>query len=83
MDMRQPGHPRHSWNSDSIRALRLFLDVSQSVFSNYLGVRQQTVSAWETGQYRPRGASERLLSFVADRAAFRYSERARAEEAPA
>lgn len=74
MDMRQPAHPpRHSWDADSIRALRLFLDVSQSVFANYLGVRQQTVSEWETGVYRPRGASGTLLSLIAEQAAFRYS----------
>jgi DNA-binding XRE family transcriptional regulator len=73
MDMRQPGHPRHRWDADSIRALRLFLDVSQSVFANYLGVRQQTVSEWETGVYRPRGASGTLLSLIAEQASFRYS----------
>ena len=39
-----------------------------------LDVRQRTVRGGETGQYRPRGASERLLSFVAERAAFRYGE---------
>ncbi|MDP6822811.1 MAG: helix-turn-helix domain-containing protein [Dehalococcoidia bacterium] len=71
--MRQPGHPRHRWDADSIRALRLFLDVSQSVFANYLGVRQQTVSEWETGVYRPRGASSTLLSLIAEQASFRYS----------
>jgi len=73
MDMRQPTHPRHRWDADSIRALRLFLDVSQSVFANYLGVRQQTVSEWETGVYRPRGASGTLLSLIAEQANFRYS----------
>ena len=73
MEMRQPGHPRHSWDADSIRALRMFLDVSQSVFANYLGVRQQTVSEWETGVYRPRGASGTLLSLIAEQAGFRYS----------
>ncbi len=73
MDMRQPGHPRQRWDADSIRELRLFLDVSQSVFANYLGVRQQTVSEWETGVYRPRGASGTLLSLIAEQANFRYS----------
>ena len=71
--MRQPAHPRHRWDAESIRALRLFLDVSQSVFANYLGVRQQTVSEWETGVYRPRGASGTLLSLIAEQASFRYS----------
>ena len=37
-----------------------------------LGMRQQTISEWETGVYQPRGASVRLLSLVAARAGFRY-----------
>jgi DNA-binding transcriptional regulator YiaG len=37
-----------------------------------LGTRQQTISEWETGQYRPRGASARLLTLVAERAGFQY-----------
>ena len=49
------------------------MDVSQSVFARYLGVRQQTVSEWETGVYRPRGASGTLLSMVAEQAGFRYN----------
>lgn len=39
-----------------------------------LGVRQQTVSDWETGAYRPRGASRTVLSIVAERAGFKYGE---------
>jgi DNA-binding transcriptional regulator YiaG len=38
-----------------------------------LGVRQQTVSEWETGAYQPRGASEKLLTIVADDAGYDYS----------
>jgi transcriptional regulator with XRE-family HTH domain len=49
--------------------------MTQQELAQELNVRQQTVSEWETGQYRPRGASERLLSVVAERAAFRYGER--------
>jgi DNA-binding transcriptional regulator YiaG len=37
-----------------------------------LGTRQQTISEWETGMYRPRGASATLLSMVAEKAGFRY-----------
>ncbi len=37
-----------------------------------LGTRQQTVSEWETGLYRPRGASVRLLTIIAERAGFEY-----------
>jgi DNA-binding transcriptional regulator YiaG len=37
-----------------------------------LGTRQQTISEWEKGMYRPRGASVTLLSIVAERARFEY-----------
>jgi DNA-binding transcriptional regulator YiaG len=37
-----------------------------------LGVRQQTISEWETGLYQPRGASARLLEIVAERVGFEY-----------
>lgn len=61
---------RYEWNAGSVRALRRFLGYSQSVFAAELGVRQQTVSEWETGMYRPRGASATLLTMVARRAGF-------------
>jgi DNA-binding transcriptional regulator YiaG len=44
-----------------------------------LGTRQQTISEWETGQYRPRGASARLLTLVAERAGFQYEAGQRSE----
>jgi len=43
--------------------------MTQAEFARELGVRQQTVSEWETGRYRPRGASVRLLSILAERRA--------------
>ena len=57
-----------------MRALRRHLRMSQQELARELNVRQQTVSEWETDQYRPRGASERLLGMVAERAAFHYGE---------
>jgi DNA-binding transcriptional regulator YiaG len=50
------------------------LKLSQQAFAAELGVRQQTVSEWETGAYEPRGASLRLLDIVAERAGFVYGE---------
>jgi transcriptional regulator with XRE-family HTH domain len=55
-----------------VRALRRHLGLSQDALADELGTRQQTVSEWETGRYRPRGASARLLTIVAERAGFRY-----------
>ncbi|MBM01858.1 MAG: hypothetical protein CL762_03980 [Chloroflexi bacterium] len=52
------------WNSQSIKDLRKSLDLSQSAFSKKLGIRQQTVSEWETGVYSPRGGSITLLDMV-------------------
>ena len=63
---------RARWDASGVRALRAHLGVTQQRLSEELGVRQQTVSEWETGQYRPRGASARLLSLVAERAGFTY-----------
>ena len=63
-----------AWDAERVRALRRYLGLSQQELAHELNVRQQTISEWETGQYRPRGASERLLGMVAERAAFRYGE---------
>ena len=63
---------RPVWDAGRVRALRRHLGLSQNALAEELGVRQQTVSEWETGQYRPRGASARLLALVAERADFPY-----------
>jgi len=55
-----------------VRALRHHLGLSQRHLAEELGVRQQTVSEWETGLYQPRGASARLLAIIAERASFQY-----------
>ncbi len=65
---------RPAWDAGGVRSLRKHLEMTQDELAEELNVRQQTVSEWETGQYSPRGASERLLSFVAERAEFRYGE---------
>jgi DNA-binding transcriptional regulator YiaG len=66
------GRTRRGWDAQSVRALRLRLGFSQQQFAGELGVRQQTVSEWETGRYTPRGATARLLGIVAERAEQRY-----------
>ena len=62
----------YSWDAPGVRALRRHLRLSQEELAAELGTRQQTVSEWETGRYRPRGASATLLSIVAERAEFEY-----------
>jgi len=48
------------------------LGLTQQEMADELGARQQTVSEWETGMYRPRGTSSRLLTIIAERASFDY-----------
>ena len=60
----------HEWNARTIRALRAFLGWSQNTLARDLGIRQQTVSEWETGMYRPRGASVTILSLLAQNVGF-------------
>lgn len=61
-----------AWDRESIRALRRHMGLTQVELAKVLGVRQQTISEWENGIYRPRGATITLLNVVADRSGFRY-----------
>jgi DNA-binding transcriptional regulator YiaG len=61
--------PPRTWDAAQIAALRARLLLTQAAFASRLGVRQQTVSEWETGQYAPRGASAKLLGMLAEESA--------------
>ncbi len=63
---------RTQWDSEYIQALRRHLGLTQRELAERLGTRQQTISEWETGMYKPRGASATLLSIIAERAKFQY-----------
>jgi DNA-binding transcriptional regulator YiaG len=63
---------RKQWERKDIQALRRHMGLTQTELSERLGIRQQTVSEWETGMYRPRGASATLLSMIAEQAKFKY-----------
>lgn len=60
------GRDARPWTAERIAALRAELGLSQAAFADELGVRQQTVSEWETGRYLPRGASSRMLGHLAE-----------------
>lgn len=60
------------WNSGMIKALRQHMAMSQGELAEELGVRQQTVSEWETGAYAPSRATSKHLGLVAERAGFTY-----------
>lgn len=76
---------RPEWRATDIRALRRHLRMTQEQLAEEMGTRQQTISEWERELYRPRGASAKLLSLIAERAGFSYQadgveRRERAEE---
>lgn len=75
---RKKRRQRPSWDAAGVHALRRHLGLTQQGLADELGTRQQTISEWERGLYRPRGASARLLTLVAERADFPY--RAGSEE---
>jgi DNA-binding transcriptional regulator YiaG len=64
--------PKIEWNADTIKALRRHMGLTQQKMSEELGTRQQTISEWETGMYKPRGATRTLLNIIAERAGFVY-----------
>ena len=60
------------WNSETVLALRSHIGHSQTVLAEELGIRQQTISEWETGLYKPTGASKTLLNLIARTAGFPF-----------
>jgi DNA-binding transcriptional regulator YiaG len=75
MEYRRPRPNRRrsgEWDAGRLQALRRHLGLTQQQLADELGMRQQTISEWETGAYRPRGASARLLGLIAERAGFEY-----------
>jgi DNA-binding transcriptional regulator YiaG len=60
------------WNKSSIYKLRKHLGMTQMQMAENLGTRQQTISEWEIGMYKPRGMSVTLLNMVAEKSNFKY-----------
>src|SRR3990172_7619685 len=58
------------WDAEMIRALRRHLAVDQAGMADVLGVRQQTISEWETGIYAPSRGRSKHLTIIAERAGF-------------
>ena len=64
--------PKYEWDADKVKALREFLELSQTEFAEELGTLQQTVSCWECGNHYPKGMSVKILNLVAEKAKFKY-----------
>ncbi|MBI4267140.1 MAG: helix-turn-helix transcriptional regulator [Chloroflexi bacterium] len=70
--VKQTKPDRRGWDSGRVQALRRHLGLTQRELAEKMGTRQQTISEWEKGIYKPRGTSATLLSIVAEQAEFRY-----------
>ncbi len=70
--MKTAGEGGEKWGAAEVKALRAHMALTQDRMARELGIRQQTVSEWERGVYRPRGASKTALKMIAERAGFRY-----------
>ena len=70
------------WQADNIRALRTHLGLSQTALSREIGIRQQTISEWETAMYAPRGASVTILTLLAVSSNFQFESRRLADSGP-
>ena len=70
--MEREKRKKRQWSKEEIKVLRQHLNLTQVKLAEELGTRQQTISEWEKGMYRPRGASATLLSIIAERSGFTY-----------
>jgi DNA-binding transcriptional regulator YiaG len=71
--MEQSRKAKRQWGKEDVRALRRHLNLTQAQLAEELGTRQQTISEWENGMYRPRGTSATLLSIIAERSGLTYT----------
>jgi DNA-binding transcriptional regulator YiaG len=78
--MEQGKKRKRQWSKEDVHALRQHLNFTQARLAEELGTRQQTISEWENGMYRPRGTSATLLSIIAERSGFAYKARERPNE---
>ena len=60
-----PAERPSEWTPGRIQRLRTELGMSQAAFAERMGVRQATVSDWETGKQSPSPMARRLLDRIA------------------
>lgn len=54
------------WDKDTVKQLRANFNISQELFAAIIGTRQQTISEWEKGMYKPHNAYIRVLDAAED-----------------
>lgn len=59
------------WNGPMLKTLRKHLSFRQRDMADVLGVQQQTIDEWESGEYRISKSHHQLLDMIAERCGFR------------
>jgi DNA-binding transcriptional regulator YiaG len=67
-----PIRRRPGWTPERIKELRRFAGWTQQDLADRMGVRQQTVSEWETGLHLPRYSTSKHLNLIAQEIRFPY-----------
>lgn len=52
------------WSADDVKKLRKYLQLSQQLFADVMGVKLPTIISWENGANTPSGASARLMDIL-------------------
>ena len=58
--------PVKKYDAESVRKLRMSLNMTQTMFAGMLGVSQKTVEAWESGRNIPMGPASRVLDLLSE-----------------
>jgi putative transcriptional regulator len=56
--------PVPQFNSETIKAIRTSVKMTQQTFAEVLGVSKKTVEAWESGKNEPAGPASRILEML-------------------
>lgn len=56
--------PVKTYSKDTIKDIRLGLNLSQRAFADVLGVSHKTVEAWEAGRNQPAGSASRIIEII-------------------
>ena len=59
--------PVKKYDNQQIRSIRNSVNMTQSLFADYMGVSQKTVEAWDNGKNHPTGSACRLISTLENR----------------
>ncbi len=65
---------RYKWKAERVRALRQHMGLTQRQFADEINTEQQRVSEWETSSHLPSRLTVTLLTMIAERSGFDYTD---------